>query len=222
MLDREFIQVKEDGRQMCKSYSYPMPPEDQQINKHSFPLKAVILLICVAALGGAIYYYIALREKSAPAGPAFDPAKQFVPEGAEASTVDQSLAAFGVSKPLPFFDERNVVWSLRYPQGEAATSTSTQAQAAGQRHTVTSLEYRIPGLDIWVLRDAFRAYFKEMGWLEARSANPNSEDKKNTFLTLFFNNPRSFDRLEILLTQADAESLVSLFSLSPFQRPSSP
>lgn len=116
----------------------------------SYSIVAFVLL--AAILGGTFWY--ANQDKQV--GPPFDPARQFVPENTESLNVSKVLAAFGFNKPLPFFDERNVVQSLNLQ----STATSSAPQAGSS----SFLSYRIFGQSKEATQSALVEYFKNLGW----------------------------------------------------------
>ncbi len=114
----------------------------------------VVFAFLVLILGGVLWYRS--KKEMKQAAPVFNPATQFVPEGATPLEVSETLAKFGFSKPLPFFEERNVVQSL----GIDVTSTSS---------VETYISYRILGQDTASVRSAFNEYFKKLGWKMANT-----------------------------------------------------
>jgi len=130
----------------------------------------------VAILGGILWY----TDQNKRGGPAFDPARQFIPQGAESLEVPQALASFNFSEPLPFFEERNVVQSLMLGRHEPtvtqnnvgnvhnATSTARQGNAS------SFLNYQIFGQSREAVRNAFIQYFKDAGWNRVNTSDNQS------------------------------------------------
>lgn len=132
-----------------------------------------VFVFLVALLGGILWY---VNKTNKQAGPAFDPVRQFVPKGTAPLNVGESLAVFNFPKPLPFFDERNVVQSIGFPL-DISPSTTTQSEekaVAGGQNTIIHaqpqnaftpfLSYRILGQSREAISTAFIEYFKGMGW----------------------------------------------------------
>ncbi len=138
--------------------------------ERTFVPRQVWLLVALAAILGITFWY---GNQNKRAGPTFDPAKQFVPEGAESRDVDQSLAAFGFTKPLPFFDERNVMESLNAPS--VNVNALVPAGTVVSFHPATStpltplLSYYVYGQSAAAVRDAFTDYFNALGWKKINS-----------------------------------------------------
>lgn len=153
------------------------------ISRHDILYYITVATLFAAILGGTLWY----SDRNKQLGPAFDPARQFVPEGAASLEVNQTLAAFGFSKPLPFFDERNVVQSLALgvdvsipTTGSASVSTqqnSAEGGVAGSQSRSNSLpvsapqgtslpfiSYRIPEKSMASIRETLIKYFESMGW----------------------------------------------------------
>ena len=123
----------------------------------------VVTLIVLSVLGALLWYKENNKKTSQPLispRPAFSSEKQFVPEGSTALEVDKALTAFGFSKPLPFFEERNVVQSLNLSSAtSSAVSTSSPQQISS-----TFLSYRVVGQSITAVRSALIEYFENLGW----------------------------------------------------------
>lgn len=110
-----------------------------------------ILLLIAAILGATLWY---ANKKNAQVGPAFDLTRQFIPKGTASLDVPQALTAFNFSKPLPFFDEHNVVQSLTMPSSAVSTSSETYVSYSVQNQTIDTLY------------TAYRDYFTSSGWRE--------------------------------------------------------
>lgn len=145
----------------------------------------VALVLLMAILGGILWYANQNKQVSL----IFDPTRQVIPKGATSQKIDQSLAVFGFSSPLPFFDERNVVQSLSIE----APSSSTKKPY---------ISYRVYEQDINALRDVYRQYFNKMGWGEIKSASYSEQ-------TLFFRASESLSVVQILFLKEspDTESV---------------
>ncbi|MEK7074451.1 MAG: hypothetical protein AAB968_01675 [Patescibacteria group bacterium] len=77
----------------------------------------VVTLIVLSVLGALLWYKENNKKTSQPLispRPAFSSEKQFVPEGSALLEIDKALEVFGLSKPLPFFDKKNVVQSISF------------------------------------------------------------------------------------------------------------
>ena len=129
------------------------PPGPRRARYARIALFVAAFVLLLSVFGGMLWY----ADQNKRAGPAFDPAKQFVPEGAESRDVDQTLAAFGFSKPLPFFEKENVVQSLNLPNKATSSPATASSKAA-------FLSYRILGQDKAAVRETFREYFTSIGW----------------------------------------------------------
>lgn len=154
----------------------------------STPTRDVFYYLAASALfililAGTWWY---TERNTKPLYPVFNPAKQFVPVGTEPRDIDQSLAVFGFSKPLPFFDEKNVVQSLRVGANAPASTTASSISSVPKARVMhisgpssrtppppnrpsTFLSYRIVGPDKGAIRNAFIAYFINMGWKMANT-----------------------------------------------------
>lgn len=114
------------------------------------------LLILIALIMMGIWYIGRVETPSIPqlssSPKPFSQKDQVVPPNAESRSVDQSLAAFGFSKPLPFFEKDNIVQSLKL-------DTSSTASPA-----TSFLSYRIYGQSVASVRDALTRYFVSLGW----------------------------------------------------------
>ena len=156
------------------------------------------MAVVIASL--AIFLVWTYMRKSAPSPavkPAFSSDTQFIPKGAVSLEVDQSLAAFGFSKPLPFFDERNVVQSLF----ENTTSAASVARPY--------LSYRVSNESEETLRAAYTKYFKDMRWNVSESV---SGAKKS----LFFFAPDSSKAIWVVFIQ-EQDAMVVAISLFPLR-----
>ena len=115
----------------------------------------ISILIAVVIFGGVYFVYVSKRipplesEKLKP----FSQQDQIVPDGTKSLEINQALARFGFSKPLPFFDPINVTQSLDVQNTEASTS-SLQG---------TYLSYRILRKNATIIRDAYIDYFQSTG-----------------------------------------------------------
>ena len=129
----------------------------------------VMVLIIIALIGWYAVMRIKEEEKNTLAvqiAPLriFSTKNQIIPEGATSLEVDQSLAAFGFAKPLPFFDKNNVVQSLDIRTPDIAdASTSRKSAINTSVSTGVYLSYRIPGQSKTIIRDAYIDYFQSMG-----------------------------------------------------------
>lgn len=180
-----------------------------------------ILVLLALVLGGTLWY--AMKNKP-EARPAFDPARQFVPAGAQPREIDQSLAAFGFPKPLPFFDKDNVVQSLTVSRQIVPFTASTSAIRKASPASSTALStkkilappprpassvffsYRIYGHDKIEIRNAFIQYFTAIGWKMTNTG----EDKP----LLFSSNTRqivSVDLLDAVAQGVDGSGITAAF-----------
>lgn len=153
------------------SLSNPTPTSKRRV---VFSIVAFVLL--AAVLGATLWYAMKNKQQT---GPAFNPTRQFVPQGTASLEVDQAIAAFNFPKPLPFFDERNVVQSLSMRVRVSASTTTSSVSFLPKAPRVadtpsrtpppqdtpsTFLSYRIFGQDKETIRSAFVEYSKNMGW----------------------------------------------------------
>lgn len=169
-----------------------------------------VLVVCIILIGAAFYFSV-LKKQTAPQRPAFDPAKQFVPKGAESRDVDQSLAAFGFPKHLPFFDKNNVVQSLSFGTGVSHRATSSPSRQIPE----TYVGYRIVGQSTTAVREAYRNYFQDIKWKEAGGTN------KNPMLIIFFSpDGRRQASIQLIELPSSADSqqktVVAAFSMLTF------
>lgn len=192
-----------------------LSPHPTPTVRHNIFYYIAAFILLAAVLGATLWYE---KQNKQQTGPVFDPKTQFIPKGAVSLEVDQSLAAFGFPKPLPFFDKRNVVQSLSQPQ--ATDTIFIHAQGSSQPPVIISLNYQIPGRDVLSVRDAFLSYFMDMGWRENRNTNPESANPAQDSFSLSFRHPTSLHTIRILLVSVQDGSFVSLAYLPPFPRPS--
>lgn len=92
-----------------QQHNADLQPQPSAFYKKIFLILFVTLLF-ISILGVLSWY--TNKNKTLPQA-AFDPAKQFIPQGAASLPVTNVLNAFNLPQPLPFFDERNVVQSLK-------------------------------------------------------------------------------------------------------------
>ncbi|MEK7074453.1 MAG: hypothetical protein AAB968_01685, partial [Patescibacteria group bacterium] len=136
-------------------------------------LVVAIIVLIVAVLAGWWLWRQKYPSVQPPSEPVFSAGKQFIPEGAASRTVDQSLAAFGLPKPLPFFDEKNVVQSITNTV-DISTSTIHQGNSP-------YLSYRICGQNIEAVRTALINYFENTDWKTMKKKLPDRSGSMLTF-----------------------------------------
>ena len=167
---------------MINNISLPPPPSPRH-SRVTYLVTAFALLALL--LGGVVWYGIKNKTQPQPPVPTpapqqvFDPKTQFVPKGAESRDVDQTLAAFGFTKPLPFFDKNNVVQSFHAKTTQTtATSSTEKILSPINSIPLTYLGYAVYGQSTTTLKNAFAADFTSMGWV--------MQETRGDSLTLFF------------------------------------
>lgn len=172
--------------------------------------------LLAAILGGTLWY--ADRNKQ-QVGPVFDSARQFVPEGTASLDVSKALAAFNFPKPLPFFEEKNVVQSVMLGARVSSSTISFAPQPQPVGTVVASstppripspfLSYRIFGQTKETIRNAFIEYFKKTGWEMEKAIDDRSlvflSDRRRQIISILF--------LDALLI-SDAEQSAIIVTLS--------
>ena len=182
------------------AYIFPLHMLDSHINTFNPPsppsafFKKILLILvgtfCFIAILMAILWYTDKENRqnklptSSSSPTPFNPTQQVIPKGAESREVDQSLAAFGFSKPLPFFEKNNVVQSLNVTTSAPTSTTDFSVSPVSkvktarrvntantssrtpppQNSPTTFLSYRIFGKSREMVQNAFIEYFKNMGW----------------------------------------------------------
>lgn len=178
----------------------------------STPTRDVFYYLAASALfililAGTWWY---TRRNTKPLYPVFNSAKQFIPKGAESRDVDQSLAAFGFSKPLPFFEKENVVQSLSLDLNASSSAAGAQPQQVPKIY----LGYRIFGQSTAMVREMYRNYFQELGWKEG------SGTKNNLLLVFMSPDMRRQASIELFEIATDPDkkqkTIVAVFSMLTF------
>lgn len=142
----------------------------------------------VVLIGGTVWYVWYFNQKStAPSVKPFSEQDQFIPKGATPQSVALGFQKLNFSKPLPFFDEKNVVQSLDLGFNAPASTTDFSVSntlkiqprtnappAPSQNSNFMFLSYRIFGQSKEAIRSALIEYFKNMGWTKMNTKDNQS------------------------------------------------
>ncbi len=182
-----------------------------------------IAFLFISMLGVASLYKGRNKNKLVPI---FDPATQVIPQGTTALPLHNALTAFNFSKPLPFFEERNVVQSLNLEGDQEKTPPITVSHSVpgtdATPPTQTTppsdaspvfLSYRVFGQSKEAVREALIAYFTSLGWKQIDDHQSNQQ-----VLIFGSDNKRiiSINILEVPSTPGRESNIVITLSLRVF------
>ena len=165
-------------------------------------------LLFIFLLGSVLWYRGKRTPIPQPTTPTvFDPATKIVPQGVVPLEIDQALTAFGLSKPLPFFEKKNVIQSLDLKNIRFSPEIY--------------LSYWIEGRSTTTILEAYVAYFKSIG-LE----NALVSSQKTNLGFVLPGSPPSLLRISLMeqpFASAKSEEIVTVvLTLTPIIQDTSP
>ncbi len=183
-----------------------------------FFLLILILLLIVGIWHAGYFVNPQTNESPSPLVKPFSEKDQVIPQGAVSLEVSKALALFNFPKPLPFFDERNIVQSLilgvnASPLPVASTSTEIKIKESVKPAPSTSfLSYRMYGQSATSVREALIAYFISLGWKQI-------DDQSNQQVLIFGSDNKriiSINIFEVPSTPGRESNIVITLSLRIF------